>query len=216
LGIADSTQLDSLGALTKRTRLTAKQRDSIFLVDTLQPALKNDTTKTAVRRLLQRSRELQRAQTDSGYDVFGLDLFKRETTQFDPNVGGGADASYRFGPSDRLVLFLTGEVEKSMQLTVTRDGFVVIPAVGQVNVAGMTRTQLEDALTNRLGRVYSGIRRGTTRFYIDIAAMGTNQVFVNGDVAQPGSYRVSRAGTVMNALYQAGGPTSNGSMRGVS
>ena len=218
LGIADSTQLDSLGASTRRVRLTAKQRDSIFLVDTLQPALKNDTTKTAVRRLLQRSRALQRAQTDSGYDVFGLDLFKNETTQFDPNTGGGADANYRFGPSDRLVLFLTGEVEKSMPLTVTRDGFVVIPAVGQVNVAGLTRAQLEDALYTRLGRVYSGVRRGTgatTHFYIDIAAMGTNQVFVNGDVAHPGSYRVSRAGTVMNALYQAGGPTENGSMRNV-
>ena len=61
LGIADSTQLDSLGASSRRTRLTAKQRDSIFMVDTLQPALKNDTTKTAVRRLLQRSRALQRA-----------------------------------------------------------------------------------------------------------------------------------------------------------
>jgi len=215
LGIADSTQLDSLGASSRRTRLTAKQRDSIFMVDTLQPALKNDTTKTAVRRLLQRSRALQRAQTDSGYEVFGLDLFKSETTQFDPNLGGSADANYRFGPTDRLVLFLTGEVEKSMQLTVTRDGFVVIPAVGQVNVAGLTRAQLEDALSTRLGRVYSGIKRGTTRFYVELASMGTNQVFVNGDVAQPGSYRVSRAGTVMNALYQAGGPTSNGSMRGV-
>jgi protein involved in polysaccharide export with SLBB domain len=218
LGIADSTQIDSLGASTRRVRLSAAQRDSIFLVDTLQPALKNDTTKSAVRRLLQRSRTLQRAQTDSGYEVFGLDLFQNETTQFDPNTGGGADANYRFGPGDRLVLFLTGEVEKSMQLTVTRDGFVVIPAVGQVNVAGLTRAQLEDALYGRLGRVYSGVRRGagaTTHFYIDVAATGTSQVFVNGDVAHPGSYRVSRAGTVMNALYQAGGPTANGSMRTV-
>ena len=218
LGIADSTQIDSLGASMRRVRLSAAQRDSIFLVDTLQPALKNDTTKSAVRRLLQRSRALQRAQTDSGYDVFGLDLFQNGTTQFDPNTGGGADANYRFGPGDRLVLFLTGEVEKSTQLTVTRDGFVVIPAVGQVNVAGLTRAQLEDALYSRLGRVYSGVRRGpgaTTHFYIDVAAMGTNQVFVNGDVVHPGSYRVSRAGTVMNALYQAGGPTANGSMRGV-
>ena len=89
--------------------------------------------------------------------------FKSETTQFDPNTGGGADANYRFGPGDRLVLFLTGEVEKSMPLTVTRDGFVVIPAVGQVNVAGLTRAQLEDVLYSRLGRVYSGVRRGARR-----------------------------------------------------
>ena len=218
LGIADTLQVDSLRATTRRRRYTKAQADSIFMVDTLQPALKNDTTKTAVRELLLRSRTLQRAQTDSGYDVFGLDLFSGDATQLDPNVGGAADANYRFGPGDRLVLFLTGEVEKSTQLTVTRDGFVVIPAVGQVNVAGLTRAQLEDALYTRLGRVYSGVRRGpgaTTRFYIDVSSMGANQIYVNGDVKSPGSYRISRAGTVMNALYLAGGPTGNGSMRAV-
>lgn len=218
LGIADSTQVDSLRTSTKKRRLTKAQSDSIFNVDTLQPALKNDTTKTAIRNLLLRSRAQQKVQTDSGYQVFGLDLFQGDQSQLDPNVGGAADANYRFGPGDRLVLFLTGDVEKSMQLTVTRDGFVVIPAVGQVNVAGLTRAQLEDALYTRLGKVYSGVRRGpgaTTRFYIDVASMGANQIFVNGDVRQPGSYRMSRAGTVMNALYLAGGPTENGSMRAV-
>jgi polysaccharide export outer membrane protein len=218
LGIADSNQVDSLRTTARKRRLTKTQLDSIFNADTLQPALKNDTTKTAIRNLLLRSRTQQKAQTDSGYQVFGLDLFQGDQSQLDPNVGGAADANYRFGPGDRLVLFLTGDVEKSNQLTVTRDGFVVIPSVGQVNVAGLTRAQLEDALYTRLGKVYSGIRRGpgaTTRFYIDVASMGANQIFVNGDVKEPGSYRMSRAGTVMNALYLAGGPTENGSMRAV-
>ena len=218
LGLADSAQVDSLRSFSKRRRLTKAQADSIFNVDTLQPALKNDTTKTAIRQLLLRSRTLQKAQTDSGYQVFGLELFSRDQSQLDPNVGGAADANYRFGPGDRLALVLTGDVEKSMNLTVTRDGFVVIPAVGQVNVAGLTRTQLEDALYTRLGQVYSGVRRGPgarTRFYIDVTSMGANQIFVNGDVQEPGSYRMSRAGTVMNALYLAGGPTENGSMRAV-
>src|SRR5262249_46042251 len=86
---------------------------------------------------------------------------------------------------------------------------------GQVNVSGMTRVQLEDVLSSRLGRVYSGIRRGTTHFAIDVAQMGSNLVFVNGDVEHPGSYRVSRAATALNALYSAGGPTSTGSLRAV-
>jgi len=218
LGLADSVQVDSLRSYTKKRRLTKAQADSIFNVDTLQPALKNDTTKTAIRNLLLRSRVQQKAQTDSGYQVFGLDLFSGDQSQFDPNVGGGADANYRFGPGDKLVLYLTGQVEKAMNLPVTRDGFVVIPAVGQVNVAGLTRAQLEDELYTRLGQVYSGVRRGPnapTRFYIDVSSMGANQIFVNGDVKQPGSYRMSRAGTVMNALYLAGGPTENGSMRAI-
>src|SRR5436305_132516 len=102
----------------------------------------------------------RRQQLDSGFKVFGLDLFAGQSTLFDANTGGSADASYRFGPGDRLVLFLTGDVEKSYPLTVTREGFVVIPDVGQVNVAGMTRAQVEDMLYSRLGRVYSGVQRG--------------------------------------------------------
>src|SRR3954471_17599675 len=55
LGIADTLQVDSLRATTRRRQYTKAQADSIFMVDTLQPALKNDTTKTAVRELLLRS-----------------------------------------------------------------------------------------------------------------------------------------------------------------
>ena len=204
-------------------RRTRALSDSAFL-DTLQRALKNDTTAEAVRTLL-RSRLAQRQSLDSGYKVFGTDLFQPDSLSGSPagrfdaqSSAGGADANYRFGPGDKLVLFLTGDVERSYPLTVTREGFVVIPDVGQLNVAGLTRSQLEDALYTRLGRVYSGVRRGTgatTRFYVDVSQMGTNQIFVIGDVKHPSSYRLSRSGTAMTALYLAGGPTSSGSMRNV-
>ena len=70
------------------------------------------------------------------------------------------DENYRLGPGDVLVLILTGDVERSHTLEVTREGFVVIPQVGQVYVANLTLGQLEDQLYGRLGRVYSGVRRG--------------------------------------------------------
>ncbi|HEY4129765.1 MAG TPA: SLBB domain-containing protein, partial [Gemmatimonadaceae bacterium] len=44
---------------------------------------------------------------------------------------------------------------------------------------------------------------------------GTNQIFVIGDVKHPSSYRLSRSGTAMTALYAAGGPATSGSMRNV-
>jgi polysaccharide biosynthesis/export protein len=48
-----------------------------------------------------------------------------------------------------------------------------------------------------------------------VARLRTNQVFVLGEVERPGSYMVSSAGTAIAALYAAGGPTPNGSMRGI-
>ncbi len=148
--------------------------------------------------------------------IFGLDVFRRVTTQFQASASGPVDPSYRLGPGDGLVLILTGDVELAHTLDVTREGFIVIPQVGQLHVAGLTMEGLENLLFSRLGRVYSGVNRSPdarTRFQVTVSRLRTNQIFVVGDVALPGSYQVSSAGTVLTALYQAGGPTAQGSFR---
>ncbi len=171
---------------------------------------------TAALLAQQRRLRTLRAPPDTGLPIFGLNLFRRGTSQFQPNVGGPVDANYRLGPGDRLVLVLTGEVEQARPLTVTREGFIVIPQVGQIYVANLTLGQLDDLLYDRLGRVYSSIRRGPnakTHFSVSVARLRSNQIFVVGDVTIPGSYEVSSAGTVLTALYAAMGPTVNGSLR---
>jgi polysaccharide biosynthesis/export protein len=156
------------------------------------------------------------ALVDSGFSVFGLEVFRNQSTQFDPNVAGPVDANYRLGPGDRLVLILTGDVEAAYDLPVTREGFVVVPQVGQLFVANLTMREFERLLYSRLSRVYSGVRadnRGTTRFSVNVARLRSNQVYVVGDVRRPGSFLVSSAGTALTALYAAGGPSLNGSLR---
>jgi polysaccharide export outer membrane protein len=216
LGLADTLAVDSLRLQARKQRKSQEQLDSAFL-DTLNRAMKNDSVRVALHRVL-RSRQGLLAATDSGYSIFGLDLFKSETSQFDATIAGPVDENYRFGPGDRLVLILTGDVQASYNLEVTREGFVVIPNVGQVQVANLTKGQLEDELYSRLARSYSGIRRGPgarTQFSINVSRVGTNQVIVTGDVTQPNAYAVSRAGTAMDALYKAQGPTEKGSLRNV-
>ncbi|MGQ0703341.1 MAG: SLBB domain-containing protein [Gemmatimonadales bacterium] len=155
----------------------------------------------------------------SGAQVrFGMEVFKRATSQFQPSLAGPVDPSYRLGPGDALALILTGEVELTHQLEVSREGFIVIPQVGQLFVAGLNMSQLENLLYERLGRVYSSVRRGAgaaTRFQVTVTRLRVNQVYVIGDVAHPGSYQIPAVGTVLTALYAAGGPTVNGSFRSV-
>jgi protein involved in polysaccharide export with SLBB domain len=148
--------------------------------------------------------------------IFGLEIFARISNQFQPALAGPVDPAYRLGPGDVLVAVLTGDVELSHTIEVTREGFVVIPQVGQLAVSGLTLAELESVLFERLGRVYSGVRRGpgaTTQFRLSVSRLRTNQVYVVGDVARPGGYLISGAGTVLTALYLAGGPTPNGSFR---
>lgn len=149
-------------------------------------------------------------------EIFGLSLFRESTSQFMPNLDGPVDAGYRIGPGDQLGLILTGEVEQAHTLNVSRRGTIVIPDVGELSVANLTLGELENLLYVRLGRVYSGVRRGagaTSFFSVNVTQLRSNQVFVTGDVMRPGSYRVTSAGTAFTALYAAGGPTDRGSLR---
>ena len=158
------------------------------------------------------------ADTTRALKVFGMDVFRRSTTLFQPNLGGPVDPNYRLGPGDVLILILTGDVELAHSLEVTREGFVVIPQVGQLYVANLSLSELEDLLYVRLGKVYSGVKRSpnaTTKFKVTVSRLRTNQVFVAGDVVRPGSYQVAGTGTVLTALYAAGGPTVNGTLRRV-
>src|SRR3989449_9217244 len=104
--------------------------------------------------------------------VFGVDVFQRTTTQFLPLLAGPVPADYKLGPGDQLVLILTGDVELAYTIQVTREGFILIPQVGQLFVSNLTLDQLRDLLYTRLGRVYSGVRRSpgaTTRVDISVA-----------------------------------------------
>ena len=120
LGIADTVEVDLL-----RCGITM---DSLAVSDTLPSGLVD--TVANKRRLDQRRRQLRdrclaqqdsvtkgiiraQANADSGFVIFGLDFFRNETTQFDPNLSGPVDANYRINPGDRLVLVLTGDVEQS-------------------------------------------------------------------------------------------------------
>jgi len=239
LGIADTTDLTPLrcgvnpDTLASTDSLFRLSRNSRFLISPAAAQLSRaaldsiryyQQTRLAYMQCraqldsLGKQTASTQAPPDSGFNIFGLDFFRRPTTVFNPNLNGPVDANYRLGPGDRLVLVLTGDVEASYTLDVTREGFIVIPQVGQVYVNNLTLGQLRDVLYDRLGRVYSGVRRGagaTTQFSVTPARIRTNMVYVVGDVVRPGAYQVSAAATLLNAVYQAGGPTNDGSLRDI-
>jgi hypothetical protein len=171
LGFADfALAPDTLLARADSLYLT---RSDSFLLDTLDLVIGRDSIPTIrdslgllrvdtarVRMLAERTRRAR---------IFGIDVFRRTTNQFAVAVSGPVGPDYVLGPGDELVLILTGDVELIHQLPVTREGFIIIPQVGQINVANLSVGQLRQLLYQRLGRVYSGVRTGpgaTTRFDI--------------------------------------------------
>jgi len=220
LGLGDFVRLgDTLGLSRDSVQLT---RGDSLLLDSLGLRIGVDSVPTRRDSLgilrLDSAATFRLADRLRRPRVFGLDVFRNATTQFNTVSGGPVDPDYRIGPGDDLVLIVTGEVEAAYELPVTREGFIVIPQVGQVSVANLTMDELRQVLFSRLSRVFSGIKRGpgaTTQFQVSVSRVRTIQVFLTGEVARPGSYAVSALGTVTNALYQAGGPTERGDFRSV-
>ena len=151
--------------------------------------------------------------------VFGKSFFERTSSfQFQQLENGAVGADYRLGPGDEVILLITGDVEVSYSFDVNRSGMILIPDVGQVSVSGLTISDLENRLYDRLGSVYSGISRGgdaTTRFDVSLGALRTIAVYVSGEVERPNRYPLSGVATLLEALYAAGGPTEIGSLRRV-
>jgi protein involved in polysaccharide export with SLBB domain len=152
---------------------------------------------------------------EGGVKIFGLDVFRGSSSQFQPLLAGPVPDSYRLGAGDLMVLVVSGDVELVHNLEVTRDGFILIPQVGQLYVGSLTMGQVKQVLRTRLGAAYSGIRTGSTLFDVTLARLRTNQVYVIGEVVQPGAYQLASVATVLNALYAAGGPTERAGLREV-
>ena len=119
--------------------------------------------------------------------VFGRDVFRRLGSQFDPMMTGPVDASYRVGPGDQLLLFLTGDVEAAYNLQVGGGG----------RAGGPLRLPPP---RGRVARRAAGSGRHSIR-----AAGGRAGVKVQGRVRRPAIYEIAPAEGLQDALDFAGG-----------
>jgi len=77
-----------------------------------------------------------------------------------------------------------------------------------VLVTGRTLGDVQHMVQSLMRTVYQD-----TEVDLSLARIKTVRVYVVGDVVRPGAYDVSSLSTPLNALYLAGGPTAQGSLR---
>jgi len=148
---------------------------------------------------------------------FGYEIFGYAPTTFEPLASGPVDPDYPIGPGDEVIIQVWGDNQYTHSAVVNREATISVPDIGQVILNGLTLTQAKRLITDRLAMVYSGIRARRPSTFVDVTLgkLRTIQVFILGDVFRPGGYTISSVSTVLNALYNAGGPTARGSMRRV-
>ena len=152
-----------------------------------------------------------------GLEAFGYGLFDSIPEAFRPQPVGPVDDSYVVGPNDELRLTVWGAADFQYDLTVDREGRINIPDVGQITVAGKRLSTLREDLKQRLSRSYAQLTTDPPTAYMDLTVTRLRpvQVFVLGEVSQPGGYTMSSFSTAFNALYSVGGPLERGSLRNV-
>ncbi|RMF88188.1 MAG: hypothetical protein D6739_00475 [Nitrospirae bacterium] len=137
---------------------------------------------------------------------FGYDLFAQGAPGRPPLAAPGPD--YRVAPGDVLDLFLWGQVDAEYAVEVEPDGAVRIPKVGVVSLAGLTLKEARERIHAALAHQFSGFHLS-----VSVKRLHAVQVFVVGEVARPGSYEIPGPATAFAALFAAGGPTKQGSLR---
>lgn len=147
--------------------------------------------------------------------IFGKALFGKTSGIFEPTSVGPIDQSYRLGPGDMVQVILTGGVELAYNMEVRKDGSLMVPQVGQVQVAGLTLESARSVFRGRAAQSFAGINTGRIQVDMTVTKVRTNQVFVIGEVESPGAYQVSALATAFHAIARAGGPSFRGSFRNI-
>ncbi|PJA25930.1 MAG: hypothetical protein COX57_00780, partial [Alphaproteobacteria bacterium CG_4_10_14_0_2_um_filter_63_37] len=144
----------------------------------------------------------------SAPENFGYDIFRQATSTFAPTNNAAVGPDYMVGPGDQFVVHIWGRVNGDYPLQVGREGSVVIPQVGTIDVSGLTFGALDEYLTQQIGRVLTDFT-----LHVTMGQLRTIRIYVIGEVDKPGSYEVSSLTSLYQALFVAGGPTHRGSLR---
>ncbi len=146
---------------------------------------------------------------------FGFSLFTNNNLTFEPGINVATPKNYQLGPDDNLTIDIWGASEANYEQTITADGNIIITSLGPIFLNGFTIEEATRKIKKEMTRIYSGLAQGNTFIKVSLSDIRSIKVNIVGDVALPGTYNISSLASVFNAMYAAGGPSENGSLRNV-
>lgn len=148
-------------------------------------------------------------------NIFGHNVFSSETLSFEPNENQATPQDYRLGPGDEVVIDIWGASEDRLRETISPEGNIIVEQLGPIYLSGMTIGEANDHIRKLFAYKYAGVEEAETDISLTLGAVRTIQVNIMGEVATPGTYRLSPFSTVFHALYRSGGITNIGTLRNI-
>ncbi len=110
-------------------------------------------------------------------------------------------ADYVLGTGDMLRITVFGQENLSGEYKVEPSGVIAFPLLQQVNAAGFTAREVETDIADRLDPEYIIAPR------VSIEVLNYRNMYILGEVQQPGKYEYVPNMTVLQAIALAGGYT---------
>ena len=142
--------------------------------------------------------------------LFGQTLFAQPPSTFATTNRIQVPSDYVIGPDDELQIRMWGQINADLRVVVDRSGQIYIPRVGDISVAGVRYSDLDQHLKDEILKVFHNFS-----LTVSIGRIHSIQIFVVGQARYPGTYTISSLSTLVNAIFASGGPSPQGSLRDV-
>ena len=109
--------------------------------------------------------------------------------------------SYRLGAGDKVKITIFDEPDLSGTYSVTGEGKVSVPLVGDIPAVGLTAPELQTALENAYRQGYLKDPK------VNVEVMSFRPFYILGEVKMPGEYPYDNGMTVVKAVAMAQGFT---------
>ncbi|MFH0940413.1 MAG: polysaccharide biosynthesis/export family protein [Candidatus Omnitrophota bacterium] len=119
-------------------------------------------------------------------------------------TGGAQSKEYAIGEGEAIRITVWQNDDLNQDVVVGPDGNISFPLIGEVPVLGLTITQLDKEITERLKSYIKA-----PEVSISVKKTAGSKVIVLGQVAYPGVYGVSGRKTILEAIALAGGFTND-------
>ena len=147
---------------------------------------------------------------DGEIQLFGYEIFNKAPTTFAPVENIPVPNDYIIGPGDTFKVQIFGPIDVEYSLVVTRDGRLLIPEIGDVQVGGMKFDEAKYVMNDRISKLRVGMKTAIT-----LSNLQTIQVTLVGEVEKPGIYTISGLSSFVNTIITTGGIKQTGTLRNI-
>ena len=112
---------------------------------------------------------------------------------------------YTVGPNDVLLVTVYNQPQLSGKFAVEADGTLAFPLLGRLQAGGLSVRAIEDTVRQRLAAGFVN----DPQVNVTVDQYRSQQIFVMGEVKQPGSLQFTGSMTLIEALARAGSMTEH-------